>query len=82
MGLACGSREELRHELHSRETDPWRRTLPRLLVLREPQLDDREEHSRELAAGNGGLLLEQGTISLQSESHPIEFRRVELRRLD
>jgi len=47
----------------------------------EPQLDDREEHSRELAASNGGILLTGGTISLQAEGHPIEFRRVELRRL-
>ena len=47
----------------------------------EPQLDDREEHSRELAEDNGGLILTGGTISLQSEGHPIEFRKVELRRL-
>ncbi len=47
----------------------------------QPQLDDREEHSRQLAARQGGLLLDGGTISLQSESHPIEFRRVELREL-
>ena len=33
-----------------------------------PQLDD-------------GTLLEGGTISLQSESHPVEFRKVELKRL-
>ena len=52
-----------------------------VLEYREPQLDDREEHSRDLAAAQGGLLLESGSISLQSESHPIEFRRVELRRL-
>jgi hypothetical protein len=33
-----------------------------------PQLDD-------------GTLLEGGSISLQSESHPVEFRKVELKRL-
>lgn len=48
-----------------------------VLQYTQPQLDDRDEHARELA-GDGGLLLERGTISLQSESHPIEFRRVEL----
>ena len=52
-----------------------------VLEYEQPQLDDREEHSRELAELQGGLLLEGGTISLQSESHPIEFRTVELRRL-
>ena len=40
----------------------------------------------EIGPGPGGLtrglLLEGGTISLQSESHPIEFRTVELRRLN
>lgn len=49
-----------------------------VLSYNEPQLDDREAHAKELAAKNGGLLLEKGTISLQSESHPVEFRKVEL----
>ena len=52
-----------------------------VLEYEQPQLDDREEHSRELAARQGALILTEGTISLQSESHPIEFRRVELRLL-
>ncbi|HJO37714.1 MAG: DUF1080 domain-containing protein [Vicinamibacterales bacterium] len=52
-----------------------------VLEYEAPQLDDREEHSRDLAARQAGLLLSGGTISLQSESHPIQFRRVELRRL-
>jgi len=53
-----------------------------VLEYEQPQLDDREEHSRQLAVRQGGLILTEGTISLQSESHPIEFRRVELRRLN
>ena len=52
-----------------------------VLEYARPQLDDREEHARQLAVAQGGLQLESGTISLQSESHPIEFRRVELRRV-
>jgi hypothetical protein len=39
-----------------------------VLAYTQPQLDD-------------GTLLESGTISLQSESHPVEFRKVELKRL-
>jgi hypothetical protein len=39
-----------------------------VLAYTQPQLDD-------------GTLLEGGTISLQSESHPVEFRKVELKRL-
>ena len=48
-------------------------------VLRytEPQLDERDAHAKELAA-KSGKLLEGGTISLQSESHPVEFRKVEI----
>jgi len=52
-----------------------------VLEYNEPQLDDRDEHARELIAKNGKLL-ETGTISLQSESHPVEFRKVELLKLD
>ena len=47
----------------------------------EPQLDDRDAHARELLAGGAMKLLPGGTISLQSESHPIEFRKVELLKL-
>ena len=39
-----------------------------VLEYNKPQLDD-------------GTLLESGTISLQSESHPVEFRKVELKRI-
>ena len=40
-----------------------------VLEYQKPQLDD-------------GTLLKGGTISLQSESHPCEFRKVELMKLD
>ena len=43
------------------------------------QLDPNDPHSQGLIAKRDGkLLLDGGTISLQSESHPIEFRRVEI----
>jgi hypothetical protein len=51
-------------------------------VLRysQSQLDPRDAHSKELIEQQGGeKLLSKGTISLQSESHPIEFRKVELK---
>lgn len=48
-----------------------------VLSYSEPQLDERDAHAKELAAKNGKLL-EGGTISLQSESHPVEFRKVEI----
>jgi hypothetical protein len=52
-----------------------------VLEYQEPQLDERDAHARELIAQRGGKLLERGTISLQSESHPVEFRKVELLKL-
>jgi hypothetical protein len=53
-----------------------------VLEYNQPQLDERDQHAKELSAKAGGLLLAGGTISLQSESHPIEFRKVELLKLD
>lgn len=51
-----------------------------VLEYHQPQLDERDPHARELAAKQGKQL-SGGTISLQSESHPVEFRKVELREL-
>jgi len=52
-----------------------------VLAYSQPQLDDRDATARPLIKPEGSRLLEKGTISLQSESHPVEFRRVELLRL-
>ena len=50
-----------------------------MLEYEGAQLDPNDPHSKGLIAKRDGkLLLEGGTISLQSESHPIEFRRVEI----
>lgn len=48
-----------------------------VLVYNEPQLDDRDPDARELLK-KSPRMLSSGSISLQSESHPIEFRKVEL----
>lgn len=50
-----------------------------VLEYQNPQLDERDDHSKMLIKKNGGLLLNKGTISLQSESHPIDFRKVEIK---
>jgi hypothetical protein len=49
-----------------------------VLEYTEPQLDERDKQAAMLAKKQGGVLLEKGTISLQSESHPCDFRSVEL----
>jgi hypothetical protein len=46
-----------------------------------PQLDDSDEDARRLLEGGQAPMLTGGSISLQAESHPIEFRKVELREL-
>lgn len=54
-----------------------------VLEYKNPQLDPRDKHAVELIEKNGGeKLLTKGTISLQSESHPCEFRKVELKVLN
>jgi hypothetical protein len=48
-----------------------------VLVYSQAQLDERDAEGRKLIR-NGKKMLSGGYISLQSESHPIEFRKVEL----
>lgn len=44
----------------------------------KPQLDDRDPNFQKLLPADGNKLLKKGTISLQAESHPVDFRKVEL----
>ncbi len=48
-----------------------------VLVYQKPQYDGRDKWVQRAKLPDGGAIKE-GTISLQSESHPIEFRKVEL----
>lgn len=52
-----------------------------VISYEQPQLDERDTHAKELARQAGSIQLSGGSISLQSESHPCEFRKVELRKL-
>lgn len=52
-----------------------------VLEYSQPQLDESDADAKKLLEGRDKML-EEGTISLQSESHPIEFRKVELLKLD
>lgn len=50
-----------------------------VLEYTAPQYDDRDADAKKLIAQAGGKKsLPRGTISLQSESHPIDFRKVEI----
>jgi len=48
-----------------------------VLEYNDPQLDQRDKSAQKLIK-DGKLALNGGTISLQSESHPCEFRKVEI----
>jgi len=52
-----------------------------VLEYENPQLDDGDADAKNLVS-NGDKMLYGGFISLQAESHPVEFRRVELLPLD
>ena len=52
-----------------------------VLEYEKPQLDSAEEDAKKLIAAGAGMMLTEGSISVQAESHPLEFRRIELLQL-
>jgi hypothetical protein len=48
-----------------------------VLEYEKPQLDEKDPNARKLIA-NGKKMLREGYIALQAESHPVEFRKVEI----
>ena len=53
-----------------------------VLEYTEPQLDERDSFAKKLMAAGAKKMLSEGYISLQAESHPTEFRKIELQKLD
>lgn len=49
-----------------------------VLEYEKPQLDENDPDAKKLLDSGTPLMLESGYISLQSESHPVEFRKVEI----
>ena len=53
-----------------------------VLQYDKPQYDPKDGDAKRLIDANGGnVLIEGGTLSLQSESHPVDFRKVEIKPL-
>lgn len=50
-----------------------------VLEYQHPQLDPNAGTAQPLMEEGESLLLDEGTISIQSESHPIDFRTIEIR---
>lgn len=44
----------------------------------KPQLDPRDPNFQKLLPADKNIMLSKGSISLQAESHPVDFRKVEL----
>lgn len=53
-----------------------------VLEYEKPQYDPGDADARKLMEETGSSMIHMGYISLQSESHPVDFRKVEIRQLD
>jgi hypothetical protein len=53
-----------------------------VLEYEKPQYDPGDADARKLMEETGSSMIQMGYISLQSESHPVDFRKVEIRQLD
>ena len=49
-----------------------------VMVYTQPQLDERDPSYYKLLPPDGNKLLKSGSISIQAESHPTDFRKIEL----
>jgi len=52
-----------------------------VMEYEQPQLDPKDKDAAKILEKAKEKLLSEGTISLQSESHPVEFRKVEIKQL-
>lgn len=52
-----------------------------VLEYAKPQFDKRDADAKRLIK-DGNLMIKEGTISIQSESHGTQFRKIELKKLD
>jgi hypothetical protein len=70
-------------EVEIRGNDTIRHFVNDKVVLEytQPQYDERDADARKLIK-DGNLMIHEGTISIQSESHPTQFRKIELKKLD
>jgi hypothetical protein len=53
-----------------------------VLSYQKPQVGGGAVSGQEIIFGKDGDLLKGGTISLQSESHPVEFKKIEILNLE
>jgi hypothetical protein len=68
-------------EVHGGKTIRHKINGKTVLEYSEPQLDPKDADAKKLLDAGAAKIITGGTISLQSESHPVEFRKVELKPL-
>lgn len=68
-------------EVHGSKLIQHRVNGETVLAYNLPQYDARDARARPLIPADGNKVISSGYISLQAESHPVEFRKVELRKL-
>ena len=56
--------------------------MEKVLEYQKPQYGGGNVSHSDLAKEKAGQLISKGTISLQSESHPIDFKKVEIYNLE
>lgn len=77
--------EWVKVELEVRGSDTIKHYVNGKLVLEysKPQYDPKDATAKQFVEERkGNLLIDKGTISIQSESHPVEFRKIEILELD
>ncbi len=52
-----------------------------VIEYEKPQIDGADEDAKKLITAGAEMMLTAGSISVQAESHPLEFRRIELLQL-
>jgi hypothetical protein len=70
--LEVRGNEVIRHKIDGRT----------VLEYTQPQLDPKDPNAKRLMQAGTNIMLTGGTISLQAESHPIDFRKVEILELE
>ncbi|MFY0688634.1 MAG: DUF1080 domain-containing protein [Cyclobacteriaceae bacterium] len=53
-----------------------------VMTYSEPQYDDTDKFALELMKKGHSRIISEGYIALQAEGHPVEFRNIELMKLD
>jgi hypothetical protein len=69
-------------EVHGNDSIIHRINGEEVLKYAKPQLDPEDEDARRLIDAGADIMLSEGYIALQAESHGTEFRRIELMELD